>query len=184
MDKHEGFKILYNIYDFCGGKEISSFEQEIFYFNRRTTTRMIPVIEAVCNLVQNGHFTKRDFIFYLLIIAMQKGKSTVFKIQTNKIKKTVKMFSIAQTTADHKFLNQLMEENNVKLEEMIMVKENGKSLIYELFQKNFISICLLLKYSKKLLTTPDTNIILDTDYKSFLRVLSKTTTFIKGVKHE
>ena len=92
MTQDETFKIIYNLYDFCCGKSLSSFEQEVFYFNRKTTTRMKPVVEAVCNLVQNNHFTKKDFIFYLLINILQKGKVAVFKINPNKIKKTVKTF--------------------------------------------------------------------------------------------
>lgn len=189
MNSHECFNIIYNVSDLCAGKKIKELDQECFYFNRKTTQRMIPKVENICRQINSSHFGKKDLIFYLLTVAMQKGRFGILSFNSNHIKKTVKLFSVAQTKADHKFINDLMEENRITLDDMIKVKEDGQSLIYELFRKNYITVCLILKYSRKLLiplTSPSPDVILNTDYKNFLKVLQTTKSFISttGAQNE
>ena len=180
MTKHQIFSMIYNFYDYCSGKNIKTFEQETFYFNRRTTKRLMHVVEKIYGMMESKHFTGKDFMFYLFITCLQKGKEGCFNINPNKIKKTIKSFSVEQTKADHERINQIMEETNTKLDDFIKVKEDGKSLLYELFTQNFITVCLIIKYSKKFLTSAEQNSILNDDYKTFINLLKLTLNFIKG----
>ena len=120
----------------------------------------------------------------MFLTCLQKGKSGIFTIVPSNIRKVVKSFSVEQTTADHKFINNLMEETGTKLDDFVKVKEDGQSLLYELLQKNFITCCLPIKYSKKLinsLTNAEQNsILLNENYKSFIKTLNKSINFIKG----
>ena len=184
MTTDEILSIIYNFYDYCCGKNIENFETHIFYFNRKTTKRLIPVANQIRDLITSNHFTKKDFLFFMYVSCLQKGKQGAFNINPSTIKRIVKRFSVEQTRADHDFINKIMEDTGTKLDDFVKVKEDGQCLLYELFKKNYITFCLPIKYSRKLLTNSEQNSILSIDYKLFLKTLKNLIKFIKGDSHE
>ena len=77
-----------------------------------------------------------------------------------------------------------MEENGITLDDILKVKEDGQCILFELFQKNFITVCLPLKFSTKLLTSTLPDVILSKEYSLFLKILNQTTNFLRGAVNE
>jgi hypothetical protein len=177
------YTVIFNIFDYCKGSDLISIKQNVFYWNRRGVKVFDTFIGRFWNDLENNLYTEKQFIFYLCVVCLKKGSSSLYKINNKEVRKELREFSVKRTEEDQRIIDSVLEENNIKLDDMFCIRENGQSLMFELFRKDLISVCLILKYSNKFLTSVEKNHILiscNKKYKQFIRALQLTTKLLQG----
>ena len=183
MERTDILKILFNFLEMLNGVNIKSFHQPINYHHRQGIQNLISKAKNVARDINNSIYTTDQFIKFLFIEAMLKGKSGIYAF---KVKDIIKVRKITEKYAkkDEAIVEKICHKYGMLVEELVEIKDDGESIIYKLFLTNHISVAYILKNYKNILTIAEHNAILfNTKYRLFHNTLIQFIHFIKGEKY-
>lgn len=133
-------------------------------------------LQQVTSFLDSNIIKEKDFVNFLFLTYLKYGYVGLVNFIPKNIKKEIFVLTSKDILKkDLVFLNWVAKENNLLLDDFFKLI-NRSSLLYVLFKSNKISILPILKYEKKLLTSPEKYAIIKSkeisqEYKDFLKIV-------------
>jgi hypothetical protein len=180
MTSSEIKNIIYNFLDLTNGKPVKSFDQNSYWWKRKNPNKINYLSKQIYNDIENNYYKKEQFIFYLFINYIAEGTQGIYRINHNDIKRTISGITRKQFEKDEEFLMEVMKKENLKVDDLFKVRENGESLIFKLIREKLVSVSYILQnYKKFALSTKTEEVELSAEYKWFCTLLLKTIKLIQ-----
>ncbi len=135
--------------------------------------------KRIYNEIENSYYDYFDLALYLYYRYIFDNKYLLYDINEKNVLTVRKIFTSEQLEKDKDLLLKIKEQSDVQsVLEFFNILEDGTSIIYQLIKDKTISPYIFIRsFSKenlrKVLTTGNENVILDTGYKQFILIVKQ-----------
>jgi len=181
---YQMYSIVKNIGEYVrSGKERSIFSKVGKKQFENGDNRLKYHCKRFYNDIENSYYTEEDLAVAILCQYAIDGECVLGKIHLDSVLATKQIFTKKQLDADHVVMTSVYKEFKFKNpDKFFEAQEDGTNIAFVLTKKGLISLAFCVKYLGKLLTNAKENVIFNSDYKSFVHVVTKIKTILNRRK--
>jgi hypothetical protein len=179
------FSIIKNIENFIKeipkGKDVDIFKTSHIIVYKKSSKFYTENSKRIYSDIENGYYSLKDFIIFLLYKNMMGEKVNFYKIKSKEIINDVELFTKKRLNKDLELLKVVYEKLNFKgIEDYFHIKEDGTNIIYVLIKTKKISPIFFIRNFEKFLTNEIKNdIIKNKEFKQFVMIALKIKETLK-----
>ena len=134
------------------------------------------------NDIENGYYTLKELVIYLLYqYMMGEKKIALYTIKQKHIIDTMKLFTTKKLKEDLNLLKAVHKTLKFKsLQNYFDIKEDGTNIAFILVKSGKISPVFFIRNFEKFLTNDKEDVIINVEYKQYVRIAKKIKETLKG----